>query len=305
MAIREAISPDERRQFPRMRMKQRIACYVKGQLVEATSDDVSQGGIFLATESAASVPLNSLVTLVFHSESKAGGTTYLFGRVMRQQALPVKGLGLKWVKAVSRGTPAQLALFLRNLLDIDGEQLSRVYQDPKDENRSLFLFRALYGSETRPVLVTPRPSPVELVPKTQEEASEPSKPEEESGSARAARRPVGDMEGTLYVGERTFPLRVTRLGQDGMFVDTPYDPGGRNPPCTVALEIPGKDGPKTVKIACRIAGREVLDEEGTQVLDLLFNRSGKGGGSRGRGASLQDGLLGRYLKWTKARGTVS
>lgn len=158
VALREAVRSVEKRRFPRIELKKNVNCYAKGKMLQALAEDVSPGGMFLSLNHLEDrIPLDTLVSLLFREHDGDEVVTFLFGRVVRHQHLPVKGIGLRWEKAVSSGTPVQLAKFLKSLLKLDEHQLRHVRPDPNGEKKTLFDFRSVHGAPRR-VITTPPPT---------------------------------------------------------------------------------------------------------------------------------------------------
>jgi hypothetical protein len=77
------------------------------------------GGAFLETGKRTSMfRKGMIISLAFGSEAGARSAVYLFGEIVRVQTSPRAGIGVRWIKAVSRGDRDQLALFLARLLGV-------------------------------------------------------------------------------------------------------------------------------------------------------------------------------------------
>lgn len=108
----------ERRKVNRRPLDFEVTCYIDGARLEAHALDISVGGVFVGTDMARPVPIGALAGLVFVSESVGVSTTFLFGRVVRKQDVPVRGFAVEWEKAVSAGAPDELKVFLDQLLGL-------------------------------------------------------------------------------------------------------------------------------------------------------------------------------------------
>lgn len=288
VALREAVGNAEKRRFPRIELKKSVCCYAKGKMLQAVAEDLSPGGLFLSLNPLEDrIPLDTLVSLLFREHDGDEVVTFLFARVVRHQNLPVNGIGLRWEKAVSSGTPAQLARFLKSLLKLNEHQLKWVRPDPSGGKKTLFDFQSVHGATRRTLVTPPARETRRCIPKLVRPA-----PSEADGN-----RPC-NLKGILYVGEKSFPMRVTRLGKDGMVVETAYDPEGHTPPCTARIESPSPDQ-KSMSVTCRIAGRR-LSDTGPHLLELSFTVKA-GARNIGRGGAAINGQLGRYMKWLNVR----
>ncbi len=108
----------ERRLFPRREFRAGVYAYVDGRRYDARSENISAGGMLLAT--AEDIPLGHTIALVFKSRSGKktsgekgvkcgagvkGEPVHLVGRVMRKQVSPVPGVGLRRVRAMTDAQP--------------------------------------------------------------------------------------------------------------------------------------------------------------------------------------------------------
>lgn len=117
----------ERRRHPRGGRSLEFCCYVEGVRFDSSSLNISEGGAFLATSDA--IQMDAMVLVVPMSAKRPsasdgsaaaalGNRVLLVGRVVRHQAAPVKGVGIRWVKCVSRSGLDALLVFLGVILDI-------------------------------------------------------------------------------------------------------------------------------------------------------------------------------------------
>lgn len=116
----------DRRQHDRKQRTLDFYCYIDGVRFDSPSLDISEGGAFLAT--ADPVPMDATVVLVPKAikENRRSGAAakagphrvLLVGRVVRRQAAPRVGVGIQWVKGVSRGGLDALFTFLGMVLEI-------------------------------------------------------------------------------------------------------------------------------------------------------------------------------------------
>lgn len=110
---------DERRRDSRRPLDYDVTCYIDGARLDAHALNVSQRGAFVGTELGRPVPVGALAGLVFISDSTSVGTTFLFGRVIRQQDVPIRGFAVRWEKAVSAGRTNDLKSFLNQFLGVE------------------------------------------------------------------------------------------------------------------------------------------------------------------------------------------
>lgn len=146
----------DKRKHPRWDVDKEIFCYVDGDRLDARSGNISLGGMFLCTDRAESIPMDSLVGLVFRSSEVEQHTTFLFGKVVRKQEFPDEGVGLMWEKAVTVGPPEMLVTFLKRLFSIERPTIIEETAGPKAKNKSIFKFESL---EREIPLGAPSPEP--------------------------------------------------------------------------------------------------------------------------------------------------
>jgi len=130
---------------------------VDGRRYDARSENISAGGMFLAT--AEEIPLGRTIALVFKSRSGKkksgekgvkygagikGEPVYLVGRVMRKQVSPVPGVGLRWVRAMTDASPEDLEYFLSKMLRIEATGAKRAKVGANKAVKSVFEFEPLY-----------------------------------------------------------------------------------------------------------------------------------------------------------------
>lgn len=109
---------EDRRRVTRRSQDFDVTCYIDGAKLEAHVLDISKGGVFVSTDTSRPVPVGALAGIVFVPDKVKIATTFMFGRVVRKQDVPVRGFAVRWEKAVSAGRPDDLALFLKTLVDL-------------------------------------------------------------------------------------------------------------------------------------------------------------------------------------------
>ena len=107
---------DERRQHERHKKAIRFQCYIDGHRFDTASLDISTGGAFLETDD--DIRLGAVVMIVPVREMKKKVPVVLVGSVARHQESPAKGLGIKWLKCVTRNGIQQVFDFLAFYLDL-------------------------------------------------------------------------------------------------------------------------------------------------------------------------------------------
>jgi hypothetical protein len=194
---------DEQRTFPRRPLSEAVYGYVDGSRFDGHSSNVSIGGMFLKTNRYRQIPMGADIAVVFCGANVMAPGVYLVGRVVRKQAAPVGGLGLSWIKALSRESPQAMARVLSRLIGVHASTIEqRVVRDARDD---YFLYVFTKPQEARPddeesvevvrveATEQPRPAPLPALAPT-------IQPEE-----RATRGPITQ---EIQRDELRFPCRV-------------------------------------------------------------------------------------------------
>ncbi len=152
----------ERRLFPRREFRAGVYAYVDGRRYDARSENISAGGMLLAT--AEDIPLGHTIALVFKSRSGKktsgekgvkcgagvkGEPVHLVGRVMRKQVSPVPGVGLRRVRAMTDAQPEDLEYFLSKMLRIEATGAKRSRVGASKALKSVFELEPLYQQPIR------------------------------------------------------------------------------------------------------------------------------------------------------------
>lgn len=137
------------RKFPRRPVTENIYSYVDGVRLDASSANVSVGGMFLRTRSYQKVPIGSLISVVFQSAMAARYKIYLVARVVRTQEEPIAGLGLKWERAYTKDAAKPLAHFLQRLLGIRSTVIEEQIRLDAAVSRFVYVFGAQPGGQDR------------------------------------------------------------------------------------------------------------------------------------------------------------
>ena len=106
----------DRRQHQRHRKQIPFYCYIDGHRFDTDSMDVSAGGAFMASEDE--VRIGAVVMIVPKREMKKRLPVVLVGVVRRHQQQPVAGLGIQWLKCVTRNGIQQIFDFLALYLEL-------------------------------------------------------------------------------------------------------------------------------------------------------------------------------------------
>lgn len=130
----------ERRKHDRKERTSAFYCYVDGQRFDSESLDISQGGAFLATDSAP--PPLSLVIVVPREAHRVQSGVALIGAVRREQTTPVRGAGVEWLRCVSRYGYADVREFLIQFLEIPGTRLPEPTPEVAHSPVAAYNFRA-------------------------------------------------------------------------------------------------------------------------------------------------------------------
>lgn len=292
----------ERRLFPRREFRAGVYAYVDGRRYDARSTNISAGGMFLATSEE--IPLGHTIALVFKSKSGKkspddkgtkygagvkGEPVFLVGRVMRKQASPERGVGLRWVRAMTDATPEDLNYFLSKLLKIDAQGSSRKRIGANKAPKSVFEFEPLYQEAIKysgvmePSENTTGPILLEGEEGTNEYFRElrfdddldsgaysdgPVLPREATKHGGAHRR-AGPVTNRLRQSEKLMPananavmvvkalpvpVQITALGMHGAFGESPVAPTDRKDPVSLVLELVTRRQTEKIRCKARVIG---------------------------------------------------
>jgi hypothetical protein len=282
----------ERRGHPRRRLERSVFCYIDGDRMDETSEDVSAGGMFLRTADA-STPMGALVAIVFRGTADPTMSVFLFGRVVRRQETPVPGLGLQWERAVCAGNRESLESFLKNVLGVDSPDVAEEPMPGKGSVRYVHRFpkpgpgkaAAIYVPRG-PSAESPMPAPTELP-----HSAERGILTEEIQSRQTLL--ATSLDATLDLEGLTLPSRVLRLGVAAMTVETRVMPVDPQASVTVRFAVTTRDGEAPVVCSCKLLTPTPALPGRLPTLDLHVIHVDEGS---------RQGLLQRYLKWLAFRG---
>jgi len=312
---------EEKRKYPRWNLDKKIFCYLDGNRLDARSGNISLGGMFLCTDQATNMPLNSLVGLVFRSHESAQNTTFLFGKVVRKQEFPDVGVGLMWDKAVSVGPPELLTAFLKRLFNIAQPLIMEKTAGPEGKNKSIFKFSSL-EKEIPLSTAIPGEPPESASDRSQKGPTVTSDEMEQldEQEVRIEHTPAPDyvlegnrlphsdkhqgaitgmihrsdlraptsQPGTLNTDGAEIDVTITHIGLDGLFVEVPLISANQGVDASVRFEITTRNGIIPITCNCRIAAVDDGSIWGTPGMNLEFTDVNEGE---------YQGILKRYVKW--------
>ena len=129
----------DRREHVRWLLEEEVFCYLDGDRVQAATQDISAGGMFIRT--ASQIPIGSVVALVFEDPvQEATQPVFLLGMTVRHQEQPVAGDGVQWMRAVTTSIPDILAKFLVNRLKLVSPKVIREEFGPRRDLRTVYRF---------------------------------------------------------------------------------------------------------------------------------------------------------------------
>lgn len=283
------MTASERRAHPRRALQRGAFCYVDGSRLDGTSVDVSAGGVYLRTTDQRDVPEGTSVALVFTNPEHATRPVILFGRVARRQGGPSEGFGVRWEKAVTEGSKAELAAFLADLLDIRAATITAQPVAGSTDGRRVFVF---------PVASPPSPSSRPTPPRPRSGFRDRTEakawrrgPEHGAVTQMVARQDLGvrvSMAATLTLADITTPVTITHLGLFGLSVEAPALQLAPGTLVLVRLEIASRSGALPITCECRALRPIPGEPEAARGVPLEILRLDEGA---------HTGVLVRYVKW--------
>ncbi len=130
----------ERRRHDRRAQIEEFYCYVGGKRTDSESMDISPGGAFLAANPVP--PPLSLVIIVPKQGHRVQSGIALVGAVRREQTLPVPGVGIEWLRCISRYGYEDVAGFLTHFLECPPQRLPVPPDDVRQSPVAAYNFRA-------------------------------------------------------------------------------------------------------------------------------------------------------------------
>ncbi|MFH1529989.1 MAG: PilZ domain-containing protein [Pseudomonadota bacterium] len=297
-----------RRQHTRSLKALDFSCYIDGQQFDARSLDVSAGGAFM--ETGALVPVGSVALIALTKGNKEAETrrraarrqefpVLLLGLVVRHQTTPVSGVGLQWLRCVSRVGLQPMLDFLGFVLDLypstlplpasevttlDFVEFDFVLQEFRpgrleDRGWDPDGARPTTGGRT-PLLRSLRTDAVLAAAPTREEEAPPppEPPEEERSFPFEASRELVYRPTTVEVviGARRIRGVVHSLGRRHLLLATP---GGDTVAAThlmVRFPVPLKGQKIIVQLHCDIRGANPMEGRDAVSYDLQIQTADEG-----------------------------
>ncbi len=106
----------ERRRSERRSVDYRTYAYIDAARYDVHTEDLSASGAFLATPDR--LPVGTVLVLAFAPQTAGVQPVHLVARVVRVKAPPRPGVGVRWLRAATPGSDADLVGFLRDILRV-------------------------------------------------------------------------------------------------------------------------------------------------------------------------------------------
>jgi hypothetical protein len=250
----------EKRRHPRVKVRKSAACYIDGSRVDVESENLSLGGMFLATPAARPAE-GTDVAIVFADRADSANPTFLFGRVMHHRDEPVRGVGIRWEKAVTVGGLPDLVAFLTNTLGIARAEVEARAVPRSSGRKWVYPFPATDDPADAPHddVDAPPPPPSAATPAPDGAPDEPKAPSPGSITGLIARRAIQSsaaIDATLSWRDAKLTVRILRIGLAGMFVQTPFMPLASDAQVSVRFVATAGGIPQVFECLCRLNGVE-------------------------------------------------
>lgn len=297
--------PDNRRRFERLELTEEVYCYVAGERLDASSNDISLGGMFIQTDQAEFVELGEMVGVAFQALPGVDALIYLFGRVVRRQTEPVPGVGVHWESAATLSSPGKLNDFFKRLFGLETVQVRLEPAGASGQTRSVYMFPKAEEGEVPEfpdtALTNTEPSPLDVSGSAPAYVSSGERlPHSKSPGAMTGMIRRRELETTVAIDAvmhlesegRNQKVRITRMDANGLVVETltiPERPGG---PVSVLFKVRVREGRIPVKCTCAV--EKLMDGSGgaRPGLKLVIRKLEEGS---------YKGIYERYLKWLHFR----
>jgi len=280
----------ERRQYPRLACESELFCYLDGVRVDARSENISAGGMLLRT-AIATPKTGQVVGLVFPGQQGWNRTTFLFGRVVRLVEGAEPGAGLRWEKAVTTGSVAELTAFLEKVLGIRTQQVAEV-KGEGGQIKSVYTFPPAGEASFPPAGEASFPPAADAADpgpdgggRDGRGASHADMPEPARVREPAARLPADDVRGfaagrtgslTLMISRRDLEAsasiqasiaiggsrllgRLTRVGRTSLFFESAFAPLTDVPRLVVRFDAGEPGSPRPIQVTCRLVSANPKD----------------------------------------------
>lgn len=314
--------PQDRRIHERKPLEKDVFCYIAGERLDASSSDISLGGMFIRTEHVEAIDEGGLVGLAFKAVLGHQHPVYLFGRVVRKQTSPRPGVALKWEYAISLEAPRKLAAFVRDLFGIEDVQVKMEPVGSGGKTKCVYLFPGA-PSRKSPAIPTGRIEALEaqeerhdtvktlqsdLLEEAVQAAAEKTAP---SHVARGGKLPSPEGAGAITTmvrrremetpvdiradimdtsGGKLWHGRIKRLDAQGLFIETTSMPPEYDQKVTVDFRIETQEGLLPLKLTGPVVSVGAVGTEGVKggAFELLIREMDEGA---------YQGVYLRYLKW--------
>jgi hypothetical protein len=272
------MSSSDRRRFPRYEKQIDFYCYVNGQRFDSSSVDMSRGGAYLETNDEPQP--HSLVVIVPKALRTRQSAVALVGAVRRSGAHPVRGVGVEWLRCVSRRGMQDVYVFLSEFLDIQRDAVETPSTDVTNSNVAAYNFRTEsfyvpdipYASE-RGILVGPLPGDPEPKPPADSVRNLPLNKGPEQGivtgmlATSGGRVPV-DFPVKMILGDSSYEGKAKALGTKAILVAIPDDLEQEGAMVVLHFPVPMKEETTWVRMLCAVMKLDTGPELGYRALDL-------------------------------------
>lgn len=261
----------ERRLHPRSPMERDIVCYINGARFDAQSRNMGVGGMFLSFSGSKVIAEGSVVGILSKPRSGVATPLFVVGRVVWMKPPPFPGVGLQWVKVVTRGPAAELSRFMGEVFGLKdvhvrretpssgGEAVNACYFEP--DGAGQIELDKTFASPDKPGAI--------------------SEMTEQKGKTAATA-----LDGRITLDGKEVDARVTQLGMTGLTVETQTAPMDTQDPVKVKMGILSKEGTTRVVCRCRIVA--AVQTLRAIRLELAIEKLDEGRHS---------GILKRYVRW--------
>lgn len=289
------IGQSEKRHFPRREFLEEVFCYIDGQRLDAVSINVSIGGLLFETDHASGIELDALVAIVLRArdDKVESEPVFLFGRVVRKQVGGPSGVGVRWEKAVARGSKERLSLYLKNVLEVRAFGIESGIVPRTGHELSVYRFIPESVNDA-PGLAENPVGPALF----EDDADEDWRRYDEDGplteGIRRDRIPAHtDLSATMTSAEGLGAKgRVTMLGLDSLRFETPEDHDDMQGERYVQFTLPTKAG--FVDVMVRGGIQDYDPPNARQPARYILNISD-------RDEAARPGIIGRYVRWLHYR----
>ena len=225
---------NDRRGETRHRESIRFVFHHAARRTAVTTANVSRSGAFFFA--TANFPAGTLLVLESPEPVYGCQGLRLLAKVAHsRRGFPVKGkdtgMGVRWIRAFCSGGREPLSRFLKDILGLPGEGISRVTENELGD--AIYDFPSLGAPRRRPTAGTPL-----------QEAAQPSQPRDEAGhmKLRAIQRGRFSVYAPVVfsIDNMHYQGRATSIGADGLSIETAT--GLPIQFCRVAVRYPLRTG---------------------------------------------------------------